>query len=136
MQDPPAGSSGRGEVDRTVPCRHTDEAGSAERVPVALRGVTGRRTMRSENSRVEPAHEAVVDIRTLADKTGLETQEIIDLLRIFRDTTLADLGQMGQRLCLEDFPEVSRCAHSIRGAALNLSLRYLAEAAEVVEDCA
>jgi HPt (histidine-containing phosphotransfer) domain-containing protein len=85
---------------------------------------------------MEHADEILLNVRTLTEATGLEAHEGIELLEIFRDTTRADLGRMREGLSSRDLQEVYRRAHSIKGAALNLSLDAIASAAAAVEDCA
>lgn len=85
---------------------------------------------------MERAAEAGRHIETLAVTTGLDPEEVIELLRLFCDTSRADLEQMGEAFETGDFRQICDRAHSVKGAALNLSLRDLASAAASVEDCA
>jgi HPt (histidine-containing phosphotransfer) domain-containing protein len=82
------------------------------------------------------ADEIVVNVRNLTEATGLDAHEGIELLKLFRYTTRADLGRMIEGICTRDLQEVYWRAHSIKGAALNLSLDAIASAAAAVEDCA
>lgn len=75
-------------------------------------------------------------IESLAGTTGLDPEEVIELLRLFCDTSRADLEQMGEAFESGDFRQICDRAHSVKGAALNLSLGDLARAAASVEDCA
>jgi HPt (histidine-containing phosphotransfer) domain-containing protein len=81
------------------------------------------------------ADEFGVNFDKLTETTGLDAQVVIELLEIFSDITLTDLEQMRQGLLAGDFEEVCRRAHSIKGAALNLSLNGIVRAASAVEDC-
>jgi HPt (histidine-containing phosphotransfer) domain-containing protein len=76
----------------------------------------------------------MIDIDKFATAQGLDRQDVIELLHDFLEyTETEDLPGLRSSLEAQDLGEVRRRAHSIRGAALNLSLGMIAAPAEKIE---
>jgi HPt (histidine-containing phosphotransfer) domain-containing protein len=81
----------------------------------------------------KPADEGALNLNEITRSTGLEARDAIDLLQLFYHVTVADLHRMREGLCTGNLQQVYVSAHSIKGAAMNLSLYHLAQAAASVE---
>jgi HPt (histidine-containing phosphotransfer) domain-containing protein len=75
-----------------------------------------------------------MDIATLAEELGLEVQDVLRLIRTFLDSTEQDLVLLGQAFSDEDAEQLRAAAHHIKGAAGNLELSEIAEAALAIEE--
>ena len=73
-------------------------------------------------------------INKLAQNIGLEIEDFIEIFEIYRDATTADMQELKAALKAGDPQGVSRKAHSIKGASVNLGLNELFELAKEIED--
>ncbi len=69
----------------------------------------------------------------LAARVELEVAEYRALLAVFIQATRADLGALRRAMSSGQTEAAARAAHSIKGAALNLELTEMGEAAARVE---
>jgi HPt (histidine-containing phosphotransfer) domain-containing protein len=74
-----------------------------------------------------------MDINECAKNLGLEKEEFAELLILFIETAHADLDKLQTALSEMDGNQAVAAAHSIKGAAANLGLTALYEAAKEVE---
>jgi HPt (histidine-containing phosphotransfer) domain-containing protein len=74
-----------------------------------------------------------VDIAALAAELGLEEGDVRRLVRTFLEATAEDLAQLSRAYADGDADELGSIAHHIRGAASNLELGEIAEAALAIE---
>jgi HPt (histidine-containing phosphotransfer) domain-containing protein len=77
-----------------------------------------------------------MDIKECAENLGLEKEEFIELLILFVETARTDLDKLETALSETDGNQAVAAAHSIKGAAANLGLTVLHEAAKEVEHLA
>ena len=75
-----------------------------------------------------------MDITTLAEDLGLEEEDVRRLVLTFLDSTEQDLVQLTQAFSDQDADKLRKTAHHIKGAAVNLELSEIAEAALVIEE--
>jgi HPt (histidine-containing phosphotransfer) domain-containing protein len=75
-----------------------------------------------------------MDIKNLAEELGLEENDALRLVRTFIETTEQDLLLLEQAIADQDADLVRRLAHHIKGAASNLELTDIAEAAWAIEE--
>jgi len=74
-----------------------------------------------------------MDINECAENLGLDKEEFVELLILFVETAHADLDKLQTALSEMDGNQAVAAAHSIKGAAANLGLTALYEAAKEVE---
>jgi HPt (histidine-containing phosphotransfer) domain-containing protein len=77
-----------------------------------------------------------MDINACAENLGLEKEELMELLILFVETAHVDLDKLQTALSEMDANQAMAAAHSIKGAAANLGLTALYEAAKDVEHLA
>jgi HPt (histidine-containing phosphotransfer) domain-containing protein len=77
-----------------------------------------------------------MDINECAENLGLEKKELMELLILFVETTHADLDKLQTALSEMDGNQAVAAAHSIKGAAANLGLTALYDAAKEAEHLA
>jgi HPt (histidine-containing phosphotransfer) domain-containing protein len=77
-----------------------------------------------------------MDLSILADELGLDGEGVLHLVRTFLKSTMQDLCALEQALTDRDAEAAARLAHHIKGAAANLELTVIAEAALAVEKSA
>ena len=75
-----------------------------------------------------------MDITTLAEDLGLEEEDVRRLVLTFLDSTEQDLVQLTQAFSDQDADKLRKTAHHIKGAAFNLELSEIAEAALAIEE--
>jgi HPt (histidine-containing phosphotransfer) domain-containing protein len=78
----------------------------------------------------------MMDINKCAENLGLEKEEFVELLVLFVETAHADLDKLQRALSVMDGNQAMAVAHSIKGAAANLGLTALYEAAKEAEHLA
>lgn len=74
-----------------------------------------------------------MNFQVLARDAGLETEEFIELVELFLETSISDLESLEQALTAEDAQGIFRAAHSIKGAAVNLGIDEIFELAQGIE---
>ncbi len=77
-----------------------------------------------------------MDIARLSRQLGLEAEATRSLVAAFVRTTQDDLAALERAVAAGDPGGAGRCAHHIKGAAANLELEEVAEAAKSVEAAA
>jgi two-component system sensor histidine kinase/response regulator len=75
-----------------------------------------------------------MNITSLAEELGLEVEEVHRLVLTFLESTEQDLLMLGQAFSKGDAEKLRDIAHHIKGAAVNLELNEIAEAAKGIED--
>ena len=75
-----------------------------------------------------------MEIARLAEELGLAEEEVRSLVFTFLDSTDSDLLLLERAYSDQDADQVRRTAHHIKGAADNLELTAIAEAALTVEE--
>lgn len=77
----------------------------------------------------------MLPVAELAEEHGLDVEDVIELLNDFVNyTELENLPAMRQGLVTRDHSSVSRAAHSIKGAAMNLRLVEIGSLARQIEE--
>ncbi|MGD8701267.1 MAG: Hpt domain-containing protein [Desulfosarcina sp.] len=74
-----------------------------------------------------------MNLKALAEKIGLEEDEYRELAELFLETGRVDFEQMETALDAADADEVSRRAHTLRGASGNLGIMAVHEVAKRIE---
>jgi HPt (histidine-containing phosphotransfer) domain-containing protein len=75
-----------------------------------------------------------MDIAALADEFGLEEEDVRRLVKTFLDSTEQDLVLLREAFSERDGEKLRATAHHIKGAAGNLELHEIAEAARKIEE--
>jgi HPt (histidine-containing phosphotransfer) domain-containing protein len=75
-----------------------------------------------------------MDIKSLAEDLGLEEEDVHRLILTFLETTEQDLLLLNQAYSQKDAERLRATAHHIKGAARNLELNEIAEAAMAIEE--
>lgn len=75
-----------------------------------------------------------MEITRLAEELGLAVEDVRSLVLTFLDSTDGDLLLLERAYSQQDAEQVRRIAHHIKGAACNLELTAIAEAALAVEE--
>jgi len=70
-----------------------------------------------------------VEIAILAEKLGLDVEDIVELLELYIENVASDLSELDTALKAGDAAEVHKRSHSIKGASGNLGLNDLYEIA-------
>ncbi|MCG8563578.1 MAG: Hpt domain-containing protein [Desulfobacterales bacterium] len=74
-----------------------------------------------------------MDYENLALRLGLETEEFMELVSLYVETTTQDLDRIRQGLARGSAPDTAAAAHSIKGAAANMGFSHMARLAEAME---
>jgi HPt (histidine-containing phosphotransfer) domain-containing protein len=74
-----------------------------------------------------------MDLRVLADEIGLSLDEYLEVVDIFIESSGEQLAKLRSAFGKNDAREVFAQSHSIKGAAVNLGLKEIAEIAEKIE---
>ena len=69
----------------------------------------------------------------LAESLGLEVEEYMELIKLFNESGKSDLDKLQSAIDEGNKEKAAEAAHSIKGAAGNLGLMELHEAAEAIE---
>lgn len=75
-----------------------------------------------------------MDMKRMAEELGLEAHEVRRLVLTFLESTEQDMLLLGQAFSEGDAEKLRAAAHHIKGAAANLELNEIAEAAKGIED--
>jgi HPt (histidine-containing phosphotransfer) domain-containing protein len=75
-----------------------------------------------------------MDIESMAEDLGLEVEEVHRLVLTFLDSTEQDILLLSRAFSDGDAEKLRSAAHHINGAAANLELYEIAEAAKGIED--
>ena len=74
-----------------------------------------------------------MNLKELATRIGIKESELKELIDLFFETSYSDLEHLQSALERGAFLEVSRVAHSIKGAALSLGMSEIADLAKTIE---
>ncbi|MBT8373857.1 MAG: Hpt domain-containing protein [Deltaproteobacteria bacterium] len=77
-----------------------------------------------------------MDLKILADKLGLDLEDIKELLELYIETTTADLIELKGAIDAKDASLAHAKAHSIKGGSGNLGLDKMYELAKEIDDLA
>lgn len=77
-----------------------------------------------------------MDINQLARNLDMDPELYRELLALFVDNSQKELADLRESLSRKDFKHASRLAHSLKGAAVNLGLNWIAGQAESIENAA
>ncbi|RJQ65006.1 MAG: Hpt domain-containing protein [Desulfobacteraceae bacterium] len=74
-----------------------------------------------------------MDCKTIAGKLGLDEAEFMEVLTLFVQVSESDLQNMESGLRKGNARQVAESAHSIKGAAMNLGIAEISDAASAIE---
>jgi len=74
-----------------------------------------------------------MDLKDLAERLGLAENEYMDLVRLFIDTSAAELENLKSAILNRSQADALSVAHSLKGAALSMKLREFSETATAME---
>jgi len=74
-----------------------------------------------------------MDIEALAQMYGLEIEEALEIVSVFIEATRSDLDKIQTAAADRDGETAADAAHSLKGAAGNLGLTEISEAAKALE---
>jgi histidine phosphotransfer protein HptB len=77
-----------------------------------------------------------MNTKKLAENLGLEEEEFMEIFELFIETGNEDLEKLFSAIHEGDMERAVQAAHSLKGAAANLGLTEIFEAAKKVEDMA
>jgi len=69
-----------------------------------------------------------------ADKVGLDLEDYMEILGEFITSALDDTSKLQEAIVAKNFGSIAKAAHSLKGAAGNMSLHNIQEWATKVED--
>ena len=75
-----------------------------------------------------------MDLNKLAERLGLDVEDIRELLELYVETTTSDLAQLKGAIETKDAELAHAKAHSIKGASGNLGLDEMYELAKEIDD--
>jgi HPt (histidine-containing phosphotransfer) domain-containing protein len=74
-----------------------------------------------------------MNVKDLSENLGLEEDEFLDLVKLFVETSAANLTDLEKALETGDAEEVVKASHSLKGAAGNLGFQAIYEHAKLIE---
>jgi len=77
-----------------------------------------------------------MDLKKIAERLGLDVEDIRELLELYVETTTSDLTQLKGAIETKDAELAHAKAHSIKGASGNLGLDEIYELAKKIDDLA
>ena len=75
-----------------------------------------------------------MDFKELAENVGVEEEEYLELIELFIETGMSDLDTLSSAIKEKNADKAAHAAHSLKGAASNLGLMELYEAAKKIEE--
>jgi len=75
-----------------------------------------------------------MDLKKIAERLGLDVEDIRELLELYVETTTSDLAQLKRAIETKDAELAHAKAHSIKGASGNLGLDEMYELAKEIDD--
>ena len=75
-----------------------------------------------------------MNFKELGENLGLDEDEYRELIELFIDTGSAEFDSLQAAFAESDFEQMSRSAHTIKGAAGNLGLMDVQSVAKIIED--
>lgn len=77
-----------------------------------------------------------MELEKLAERLGLDVEDIRELLELYVETTTSDLAELKEAFEAKDARLVHEKAHSIKGASGNLGLDEMYNPAKEIDDLA
>jgi HPt (histidine-containing phosphotransfer) domain-containing protein len=74
-----------------------------------------------------------MDFAIVAANLGIGRDDLVELLEIFLVASQADVEALEAALGAGDWPRAAAAAHSLKGAALNLGIKEIADLARTLE---
>ena len=74
-----------------------------------------------------------MNFKVLGADLGLEEDEFRELMELFVETEKRDLQLLADGLEARDIDQITRCAHTIKGASGNLGLAEFSAVADTIE---
>lgn len=74
-----------------------------------------------------------MDIKTISVDLQMKEDEVAELLDLFITTTLGDMDKIREAVKENDFEKAASAAHSIKGAAANMTLNTISSIAKQAE---
>lgn len=74
-----------------------------------------------------------MNFKELADNLGLEEEEYRELIDLFISSSADDVQKIADGISAGDAEQISRAAHTVKGASANLGLVDISAAAKVIE---
>ena len=75
-----------------------------------------------------------MELEKLAERLGLDVEDIRELIELYMETTTSDLAQLKGAIETKDAELAHAKAHSIKGASGNLGLDEMYELAKEIDD--
>ena len=75
-----------------------------------------------------------MELEKLAERLGLDVEDIRELLELYVETTCSDLAELKGAIEAKDAQLAHAKAHSIKGASGNLGLSEISELAKEIDD--
>jgi len=75
-----------------------------------------------------------MDLKKIAERLGLDVEDIRELLELYVETTTSDLAQLKRAIETKNAELAHAKAHSIKGASGNLGLDEMYELAKEIDD--
>ena len=75
-----------------------------------------------------------MNFKELGENLGLDEDEYRELIELFIDTGSAEFNSLQAAFAESDFEQMSRSAHTIKGAAGNLGLMDVQSVAKIIEE--
>ena len=75
-----------------------------------------------------------MNFKELAENVGVEEEEYLELIELFIETGMSDLDTLYSAIKEKNAEKAANAAHSLKGAASNLGLIELYEAAMKIEE--
>jgi len=75
-----------------------------------------------------------MNFKELAENVGVEEEEYLELIELFIETGMSDLDTLYSAIKEKNAEKAANAAHSLKGAASNLGLMELYEAAMKIEE--
>ena len=75
-----------------------------------------------------------MDFKELAENLGLEEDEYLEIIELFIETGISDLDKLRTAIEEGDAGKAAEAVHSMKGAAGNLGLGKIQEAARRIEE--
>ena len=75
-----------------------------------------------------------MELEKLAERLGLDVEDIRELLELYVETTTSDLAELKEAIEAKDARLVHEKAHSIKGSSGNLGLDEMYELAKEIDD--
>jgi HPt (histidine-containing phosphotransfer) domain-containing protein len=75
-----------------------------------------------------------IDLQKIADELDFDLEDVQMLVEVFLETTQESLDTLKTAIEQNNFENICRAAHSIKGSAANLTMTEIANIAKEIED--